>query len=89
MTILFLGEGDAEVWNSWSGTAKSLVDYLRAAGHVVRVANVDVSGADRLVAAASTFAPVRRRWATRYHLGKVPFWLRSRRARRHILAQRG
>jgi alpha-maltose-1-phosphate synthase len=88
MRILFLCEGNAELWDTWSGTAKSLVDYLRAAGHVVRVADVNVSGADRVVAAASTFAPIRHRWATRYHLGAVPFWLRSRRARRHILAER-
>jgi glycosyltransferase involved in cell wall biosynthesis len=89
MTILFLCEGDAESWDSWSGISKSIVDYIRAAGHEVRVANVDVSGVDRWVAAAATFAPARARWGTQYHLGAVPFWLRSRRAYRHILAQRG
>lgn len=89
MRILFLCEGDAESWDSWSGISKSLVDFIRAAGHEVTVANVDVSGADRWLAAASTFAPVRRRWATRYHLGPVPFRLRSRRARRQISAHRG
>ena len=89
MRILFLCEGDAESWDSWSGISKSIVDFIRAAGHDVRVANVDVSGPDRWVAAASTFAPVRRRWATRYHLGAVPFWLRSRRASRHIGAHCG
>jgi starch synthase len=87
MRILFLCEGDAESWDSWSGISKSIVDFIRAAGHEVRVANVDVSGVDRWMAAASTFAPARRRWATRYHLGAVPFWLRSRRARRHIMGQ--
>ncbi|HZM94935.1 MAG TPA: glycosyltransferase family 4 protein [Vicinamibacterales bacterium] len=89
MRILFLCEGDAESWDSWSGISKSIVDFIRAAGHDVRVANVDVCGPDRWVAAASTFAPVRRRWATRYHLGAVPFWLRSRRASRHIGAHCG
>jgi glycosyltransferase involved in cell wall biosynthesis len=89
MRFLFLCEGDAESWDSWSGISKSLVDYIRAAGHEVIVANVDVSGADRWLAAGATFAPVRRRWATRYHLGAAPFWLRSRRARHHIMAHRG
>jgi len=88
MRILFLCEGDAESWDSWSGISKSIVDYIRAAGHEVIVANVDVAGVDRWLAAGATFAPARRRWATRYHLGAAPFWLRSRRARRHILTER-
>ena len=46
MRILFLCEGDAESWDSWSGISKSIVDFIRAAGHEVRVANVDVSGVD-------------------------------------------
>jgi starch synthase len=87
--ILMLCEGDAESWDSWSGISKSLVDQLRIDGHEVQVANVDVDRADRWVAAASTFAFDRRHWATRYHLARVPFALRSRRARRHIAARRG
>jgi glycosyltransferase involved in cell wall biosynthesis len=88
MRILFLCEGDAESWQSWSGISKSLVDFIRVVGHDVEVADVDVSGADRWAAAAATFAPVRRRWATRYHLGAAPFWLRSRRARHYIVDRR-
>jgi alpha-maltose-1-phosphate synthase len=89
MKILFLCEGDAESWESWSGISKSLVDFLRAAGHEISVRNVDVSGADRWVAAALTCALTRHRWATRYHLGAPPFWLRSRRASQHIMSCRG
>jgi len=83
-----LCEGDAESWDSWSGISKSLVDQFRIDGHDVQVGNVDVDRADRWVAAASTFAFDRRHWATRYHLARVPFALRSRRARRHIAARR-
>jgi alpha-maltose-1-phosphate synthase len=88
MNILLLCEGDAESWRSWSGISKSLVDQLRADGHCVDVGDVDLRGADRWVAAASTVSSDRRRWGTRYHLGGVPFWLRSRRADRHVRAQR-
>lgn len=88
MRILLLCEGDAESWSCWSGTAKSLVDQLRSEGHTVEAGDVDLYGADRWVAAALTFSPDRRRWGTRYHLGGVPFRLRSRRASRHITAHR-
>jgi len=88
MRILFVCEGDAESWHSWSGISKSIVDALRAAGHTVHVGDVDIDGADRWLAAAATFALDRHHWATRYHLAGVPFRLRSRRARRHIARYR-
>lgn len=88
MRILFLCEGDAESWDSWSGISRSLVDQLRSDGHTVTVGDVDLYGIDRWVAAASTFSPDRRRWAARYHLGGMPFRLRSRRADRHLRAHR-
>lgn len=86
MNILFLCEGDAESWRSWSGISKSLVDHLRAYGHQVDVANVDLAGADRWLAAAATISRGRHRWGTRYHLGSVPFLLRSRHAGRYVRA---
>jgi starch synthase len=89
MRILFLCEGSAESWDSWSGISKSLVDHLRAAGHAVHVRDVDLYGSDRWAAAAATLSLDRRRWATRYHLAEVPFRLRSRQARRHISSMRG
>jgi alpha-maltose-1-phosphate synthase len=88
MTILFLCEGNAEAWDSWSGISKSLVDHLRAAGHTVHAGDVDLYGSDRWAAAAATVSLNRRRWGTRYHLTAVPFQLRSRQARRHIAARR-
>src|SRR3954471_2750603 len=88
MRILFLCEGNAEAWDSWSGISKSLVDHLRAADHTVHVRDVDLYGADRWAAAAATVALGRRRWATRYHLTAVPFKLRSKQARRHVAAHR-
>jgi starch synthase len=88
MRILFLCEGSAESWDSWSGISKSLVDHLRAAGHAVHVRDVDLYGSDRWAAAAATLSLDRRRWATRYHLAEVPFRLRSRQARRRISSMR-
>jgi len=88
MRILFLCEGNAEAWDSWSGISRSLVDHLREAGHTVHVGDVDLYGSDRWAAAAATVSLDRRRWATRYHLTAVPFQLRSRQARRHIATRR-
>jgi len=88
MRILFLCEGNAEAWDSWSGISKSLVDHLRGAGHTVHVGDVDLYGSDRWAAAAATVSVDRRRWATRYHLTAVPVRLRSRQARRHLAARR-
>ena len=84
LRILLLSEGDPEAWSSWSGITKSLVTHLRLAGHTVDVGDVDVRSTDRLIAAAATFSRDRRRWGTRYHLGAVPFRLRSERATRLI-----
>jgi glycosyltransferase involved in cell wall biosynthesis len=84
MRILLLSDGEPESWSAWSGITRSLVSHLRLAGHGVECGNVDVQSADRWIAAGATFAPTRARWGTRYHLGGVPFWLRSRRARRLV-----
>jgi starch synthase len=89
VNILFLSEGNAEAWDSWSGISKSLVDHLRAAGHRVATGDVDLDGADRWLGAALSFAVDRRRWSTRFHLSGSPFRLRSRRAARQIAAQQG
>ena len=89
MRILFLTEGDAQSWDCWSGTSKSLVDQLRAAGHTVEARDIDLYGTDRMLGAALAFSLNRRRWGTRFHLGAPSFRLRSRNAARHIAAQRG
>jgi starch synthase len=88
MNILMLCEGEAESWDSWSGISKSIVDQLRAEGHTVHVGDIDIYGRKRWAAAAATFSPDRNRWRSRYHLGRVPFWLRSRNAGRHIAMHR-
>jgi glycosyltransferase involved in cell wall biosynthesis len=88
MRILFLCEGSAESWDSWSGISRSIVDHLRAAGHTLHVRDVDLYGTDRWAAAAATVALDRRRWATRYHLAEIPFRLRSRQAGRHVASLR-
>jgi starch synthase len=89
MRILMLCEGNAESWDSWSGISKSIVDGLRAEGHSVIARDIDLYGFGRWAAAAATFSGDRRNWTSRYHLGAVPFRMRSMLARRHIAALRG
>ena len=89
MNLLLLTEGDAERYDSWSGSAKSVVDHLRGAGHRVSTADVDLYGPARWLAAGLTFSPNYKRWGVRYHLGDPGYVLRSRRAARAIAAQRG
>src|SRR5437867_3799308 len=89
MNILILCEGNPETWASWSGITTSLLNHLRSAGHTVHIGDVDLYGLHRLVAAGGVFAPRRRRWAVTYHLGRWPFWCRSRRAQRSISQHRG
>lgn len=78
--ILLLTEGDAERWDSWSGSAKSVVDHLRKARHEVITADVDLYGPTRMLGAALSFSPNRKRWGVRYHLGSVGYRLRSQKA---------
>jgi glycosyltransferase involved in cell wall biosynthesis len=89
VNILLLAEGDAERWDSWSGSAKSLVDHLRAAGHGVVTTDVDLYGSDRWLAAARAFSPTRARWAVKFHLGDAGYRARSMKAARAIAANRG
>jgi glycosyltransferase involved in cell wall biosynthesis len=80
MRILILCEGDAETWDSWSGSSKSLVDHLRAEGHTVTCGDADLYGAHRLVTVLRNFSPDRRRWWAKYHLSELGFRERSRKA---------
>jgi len=89
MNLLLLTEGDAESWDSWSGSAKSVVDHLRAAGHDVVTADVDLYGTARCLAAARAFSPNRKRWGVRYHLTDPGYRERSHRAARAIAAHSG
>jgi glycosyltransferase involved in cell wall biosynthesis len=88
MRILLMCEEDPESWASWSGITKSIVDHLRLEGHTVITQDIDLYGADRLLAGVATFSPDRRTWGTRFHLGAVPFRLRSRNANRAVAAHR-
>src|SRR5262245_47192251 len=89
MNLLLLTEGDAERWDSWSGSAKSVVDHLRLAGHRVTTADVDLYGASRWAAAGLMFSPNRKRWGVRYHLGAPGYRQRTRRAAAAIADIRG
>ncbi len=86
MNILLLCEGNAESRDSWSGSSKSVVDELRAQGHVVRTADTELYSITRLLTLARVFSPAMRRWRARYRLGRTPFRQRSRVARDHIVS---
>lgn len=87
MKILMLCEGDAERMNgSFSGISKSLLDHLRQAGHQVLTGDTDLYGTHRYLAAAATLVPDRRKWGVRFHLGAIPFRMRTGMAARHIAA---
>jgi starch synthase len=88
MRILLLCEEDPESWASWSGITKSIVDHLRLQGHIVITHDIDLYGSDRLMAGVATFSTDRRRWGTRFHLGAVPFRLRSRKGNRCVALHR-
>jgi glycosyltransferase involved in cell wall biosynthesis len=88
MNILLLAEGDSEKWDSWSGSAKSLVDHLRVAGHQVITADVDLYGTGRWLAAARAFSPKRPRWAVKFHLADPGYRARSLQASRAIARHR-
>lgn len=86
MKLLLLTEGDAERYDSWSGTAKSFVDHLRGVGHQVTTSDVDLYGPSRWWAAGLMFSPNRKRWGVRYHLGDPGYRGRSQLAARAIRA---
>lgn len=77
MRLLFLSEGDPETHDSWSGVSKSVVTHLRGLGHTVLTGDVEPYGLSKLAVAARTFAPSRRRWWVRYHLGDEGYEARS------------
>ena len=87
MNILMLCEGDAETRDCWSGIGKSVLDELRAQGHSVRTADVDLYGPDRWLAAGLSFSRKRDRWGAKYRLSTHGFALRSRRANAVVRSQ--
>lgn len=86
MHILVLSEGDAEIWDSWSGITKSVVDHLRGAGHTVSTGDVELYGPQRWRTLATVFSPSLPRWRARFRLDAPAFAQRSRVAHRHIMA---
>jgi glycosyltransferase involved in cell wall biosynthesis len=87
MNILMLCEGNPETRDCWSGSAKSVLDELRAQGHAVHTADVDLHGADRWLAAGLAFSRRRDRWGAKYRLSTEGFALRSRRANAAVRSQ--
>lgn len=88
LRILLLCEGNAETHDSWSGISRSITTALRDAGHTVVTADCDLYGVRRVLALLATWSPRRFRWWVRYHLGGLPFRLRSGRAAHHIRVHR-
>jgi glycosyltransferase involved in cell wall biosynthesis len=90
LRVLFLSEGDPEnPSQSGSGTPTSVIEHLRAGGDVVRSADVDLRGPQRLVGAALTYARERERWRARYHLAPPLLRMRSRNAAAALRRLRG
>lgn len=88
LRILFLCEGNAETFDSWSGVSRSVIHHLREQGHVVRVGDADLYGARRLLVGLRSLAWPRKRWWVRYHLGEAGFRARSDACAR-VVARRG
>jgi len=82
--IAFVCEGDAETHHAFSGTAKQVVDGLRALGHVVTTFDARPGRFSRYVNAALSFHPDRRVWRTRFRHGRAAFLARSARVRAAI-----
>lgn len=79
LTLAVVAEGDANTSDCWSGSGRSFVDALRAAGAHVDVYDAELKSWHRAAAAALTYHPTRTRWQQRYGLGTVPFLARSAR----------
>lgn len=85
LKVAFVAEGDANTADCWSGSGRSFVDALRAAGTRVDVYNAELASWGRAIAAGLTYHPARDRWRQRYLLGTVPFMARSARVGRALL----
>ncbi len=79
LALAVVAEGDANTSDCWSGSGRSFVDALRAAGAHVDVYDAELKSWRRAAAAALTYHPTRARWQQRYGLGTVPFLARSAR----------
>lgn len=79
LTLAVVAEGDANTSDCWSGSGRSFVEALRAAGARVDVYDAELKSWRRAAAAALTYHPARSRWRQRYGLGTVPFVARSAR----------
>lgn len=88
LRVLFLCEGNAETFDSWSGVSRSVIRHLREQGHVVRVGDADLYGARRLLVALRSITWPRKRWWVQYHLGEAGFRARSAACAR-VVARRG
>ena len=78
--LLVISEGNAESWDSWSGTSKSVVNGLRHRGHHVITGDSDIYGLLRPLIGGTQYSMNRKRWWVKYHLGRLPFFMRSRNA---------
>ena len=90
MNLMMLAEGDSERSSTaGSGIPNAIVRHLRSQGHQVTTGDVDLDGLDKIVGAAFSFSPKRQRWVVGYHLGALPFALRSRRAVKRVKPLKG
>ena len=79
LRLAVVAEGDANTSDCWSGSGRSFVEALRAAGAEVDVYDAELKSWRRAAAAAMSYHPTRARWKQRYGLGSIPFAARSAR----------
>jgi starch synthase len=84
LRVAFVAEGDANTADCWSGSGRSFVEALRAAGTHVDVYNAELTSWPRAIVAGLAFHPARERWRQRYALGAIPFLARSARVSRAL-----
>ena len=83
--ILLMSEGDAETFQSFSGSARAIVTELRSHDREVRCIDVLASAPADLLSKVLTAVPSRTRWAARHHYGPIGRSFRSKRAHRAVV----
>ncbi len=83
--IAYICEGDAEK-DAFSGTAKSMVDHLRALGHTIYTIDVRPPKFWRILIAIKEFSLDRNRWRARFRYGNFAYQVRSAIAREKLAA---
>jgi len=83
-TVAFVAEGDAHTADCWSGSGRRFVEAVREAGVGVDLYNAELGSWRRALVGALSYRPSRARWRQTYHIGALPFLVRSARTSRAL-----